>query len=119
MYRWYNFRSFRKRELEMSLSRPRLAWLCRLVILAAGVAAPNAFSQSLPAKELADAIQAHVQTRGGIALTVRNLSSMDAGDFAEARRAIESQLRALGLRAVPAEQAVEAVEITLSESSSS
>ena len=121
MYRWYNFRSFRKRDLQMSRSRPRLAWLCRLVILAAGAAAPVAGAQTWtqPARELSAAIQSHVQTRGGIVLTVRNLSSMETSDFTEARRAIESQLRALGMRVVPAEQAVEVVEVTLSESSSS
>ena len=120
MSRCYNFRSFRKRDPNMSRSRPRLAWLCLLVIFA-GAAAPRAGAQSWtqPAKDLAEAIQAHVQTRGGIALTIRNLSSMDAGDFAEARRAIESQLRALGMRAVPAEQAVETIDVTLAESSGS
>jgi hypothetical protein len=104
----------------MPRSRSRLAWLCLLAIFA-GAVAPRAFSQNWtqPARELAAKIVGHVQSRSAMSLTVQNVSSMDAADVTEARRAVESQLRALGVRLVSSEQAVEDVDVTFSESSGS
>jgi hypothetical protein len=104
----------------MPRSRSRLAWLCLLAIFA-GAAAPRAMSQNWtqPARELAAKIVAHAQSRSAMSLTVHNSSSMDAADVNDARRAVESQLRSLGVRLVSPDQAVEDVDLTFSESSGS
>ena len=68
-----------------------------------------------PAHELAEKIIGHMQSRSAVFLSFRNLSSLDAAEAADARRALEAQLRAAGVRFVPADQAVDEVEATLSE----
>lgn len=104
----------------MPPSRSRLAWLCLLAIFA-GSAVPHASAQNWtqPARDLAAGIVARAQSRSALSLTVRNLSSLDAADVADARRAVEAQLRVLGVRLVAPEQAVEEVEVTFSESAGS
>ena len=97
----------------MPRSRSRLAWLCLLATLAAS----HVSAQNSPARDLAAKIVAHVQPRAAISLNVHNASSMDAADVAEERRAVESQLRALGVRVVPADQASDDVDVTFSENS--
>jgi hypothetical protein len=98
--------------------RSRLVWQWLLAILAASsTTAAQTWTQ--PAHDLAAKVVAHTQSRSAVSLAVHNSSSLDAADVAEARRAFESQLRALGLRLVPAEQAVEDIDLTFSENAGS
>jgi hypothetical protein len=92
-----------------------LPWLWLLAMLAASdVALAQNWTQ--PARDLAAKIVAHTQSRAAVSLTVHNLSAMDPADVADARRAVESQLRALGVRLVASDQAVEDIDLTFSES---
>jgi hypothetical protein len=103
--------------LRMWFPRHRLACLCLLALLAAGPCCLPATAQNWtqPARELADKILGHTQSRSAIFLELKNTSSLDAADAADVRRAIEAQMRALGARLVPADQAVDDVRVTLSE----
>lgn len=121
MRRCYNFFLPAKRDCRMLRCRAGTHRVLLLATIVAAVAAPRALAQNWtqPAHELAGKIAAHAQSRAGVALTVRNISSLDAGDVADARRAIESQLRASGVKLVAADQGAEAVEITFSENAAS
>lgn len=52
---------------------------------------------------------------GSLALDVQNQSSLSAGEAAQVRHALESELRADGIEFVPADRAVGEVRVTLSE----
>ncbi len=70
---------------------------------------------SAPARELADTIVAHLQSRSGATLSLRNLSSMTPNEAAKVRKAVEDQLRIAGVRLVSADRAVDEIRLTLSE----
>ncbi len=71
-----------------------------------------------PARELAEKIIARAQSRTGLSLTVKNISSLPQSRVAEVQRALESELRRRGVSLVAPEQAMEQVRVTLSENTS-
>ena len=77
----------------------------------------NAFASNLgdTARQLADRVAA-VTGPGSIALDLTNRSSLDEKSVREVRSALESELRAQGVRVVSADQAMGAVNVVLSES---
>lgn len=94
----------------------------RVLLLVLAVVIPVCLFQSAtaqtwdaPAHSLAEKIVARAQSRSAVSLDVRNVSSLPSGGVADVRRAVENQLRALGVRLVNPEQAVDEVRLTLSE----
>src|SRR3954463_11813062 len=95
------------------LSRSRFAlFLCATLFFLTAAAAASDWSG--PARDLARKISAKTGP-GAVSVSFKNVSSMSAGDAAEARRALELALRSAGLRIVAAEQAVALVGVTWSE----
>ena len=82
---------------------------------------PQLRAQSAPtnwneaARELARQTAEKVGSPSNISLTVKNASSLPAGDVAEIRHAIESQLSSSGMRIVKPEQSVADLQLTLSQ----
>jgi hypothetical protein len=98
----------------MRLLRPILRSLALTVLLLPAPSfAADPFTDA--ARQLTVQIAARAGAGSEISITTRNLSSLSESQFAEVRRALEAQLRAQGLRVVPAAQAVADVRITLSE----
>jgi len=67
-----------------------------------------------PAQQLARKVSAK-SGPVAVAISFKNISSLNSGDMSDARRALEQALRAAGLRFAPADQAVALLRITLSE----
>ncbi len=94
----------------------RLSYLLRLLVAAILLAIPlNAQTWNVPAAALAEKVVPHVQARSAAALEIENRSSITAGEVANVRRAVETELRMRGLALVPAERAVETIKLTLSQ----
>jgi hypothetical protein len=89
-------------------------WSAALCVLLLACTLPAAAADwSQPAGQLAREIAA-ITGPGAATLTVRNASSLPAGEVQVIRRALETQLRAGGVRVVTANGAAE-VRVTLSE----
>lgn len=103
------------------MASPRWVFPATLSIFAAlcfaAASASGANSWNDAAGELAHKIASHTGTPAGMALSVRNLSSLGDSDVAEVRRALRAQLRGLGLRSVARQRATVEVRVTLSENS--
>jgi len=95
-------------------------FLVFLTIFVALISAAPAAAQEWDAssRELAEKIVAHVQSRSGLSLTVKNLSSLPQSRVSEAQRALESELRHRGVTLVASEQALEQAGVTLAENTS-
>jgi len=87
----------------------RVFFLLSLAILVALVSAIPAAAQEwdAPARELAEKIVARTQSRTGLSLTVKNLSSLPQSRVAEAQHVLESELRRRGVSLAAPEQALE------------
>jgi hypothetical protein len=98
----------------------RVFFLLSVVILVALVLTAPTVAQEwdAPARELAEKIIARTQSRTGLSLTVKNISSLPQSRVAEVERALESELRRRGLSLVGPEQAMEQARVTLSENTS-
>jgi len=68
-----------------------------------------------PARELAEKIIGRAQSRSGLSLTVKNISSLPPARAAEVERALQTALRARGIGLVASEQATVQARVTLSE----
>jgi hypothetical protein len=101
----------------MSFRGQRVLFFLPLAILVALIWATPASAQEwdAPARELAEKIIARAQSRAGLSLTVKNLSSLAPSRVAEVQRVLESELRRRGVGLVPPEQAMEQARVTLSE----
>jgi len=120
----YNHRI--RQMLARASSGTRMAFLYSLVdvlfkrsaLLVATLLIPSflfASNLSDTARQLADRISA-VSGPGTVALEVTNRSSLDNKSVREVRGAIDSQLRARGVRSADAEQSMGTVNVVLSES---
>jgi len=90
-----------------------------IIFVALKSVAPAAAQEwDAPARELAEKIVSHVQSRTGLSLTVRNISSLPQTRVAEAQRALESELRRRGVTLASSEQALEQARVTLAENTS-
>ncbi|MFZ3212169.1 MAG: hypothetical protein WA188_11710, partial [Terriglobales bacterium] len=91
-----------------------------LAILVALSSAARAAAQEwdAPARELAEKIIAHAQSRTALSLTVKNISSLPQSRVAEIERALESELRRRGVSLAEPERALEQARVTLSENTS-
>src|SRR5262245_58817732 len=82
---------------------------------------PRLRAQSIPtnwndaARELARHTAEKTGTPSNVSLTVKSLSSLSAGDVAEIRRAVESQLNSAGMRLVKPDQSIADLQLTLSQ----
>src|SRR6266404_6812110 len=86
------------------------------VLLLAALAPAQESPWTAPARALAEKIVARAQSRSGMAITYAEAPPVTSADAADARRALDGQLRALGVRLVAADQAVEEVRVTLAQS---
>ena len=86
--------------------------LCALVVLALVMPAMAQWTE--PAARLAREITA-ITGPGAVSLTLRNLSSLPAGQVPTIRRELQNHLSAAGVRVVNATSAAAEVKITLSE----
>jgi len=93
----------------------RVFFFFPLVVLVVVISSAAAQEWDAPARELADKIVAHAQSRSGLSLTVKNISSLPPARVAEVQRALESELRHHGVGLVAPEQAMEQARVTLSE----
>lgn len=90
-------------------------------VLAACLLLPSLHAQSTPtnwneaARELARHIAEKIGSPSNVSLTVKNSSSLSAGDMAEIRRTVESQLSSSGMRLVKPDQSVADLQLTLSQ----
>jgi hypothetical protein len=71
-----------------------------------------------PARELAEKIIAHAQSRSSLSLTVKNISSLPPSRVAEVQRALESEFRRRGVSLVEPDRAIDQTRVTLSENTS-
>ena len=96
----------------------RVFFFVSLTIFVALISAVPAAAQEwdAPARELAEKIVARVQSRTGLSLTVKNISSLPQSRAAEVQRALESELRRRGVTLAGPEQAMEQARVTLAES---
>jgi hypothetical protein len=99
----------------MSFRSHRVRLLYALSVLVLTISPAAAQEWDAPVRELADKIIAHAQSRSGLSLTVRSISSLPPSRVADVQRAMESELRRRGLGLVPSEEAIEQVRVTLSE----
>jgi hypothetical protein len=101
----------------MSFRGQRVLFFLPLAILVALIFTTPASAQEwdAPAHELAEKIIAHAQSRGGLSLTVKNMSSLPASRVAEVQHALESELRRRGVSLVEPERAMEQARVTFSE----
>jgi len=101
----------------MSSRNQRVFFLFPVAILVALVLTTSAAAQEwdAPARELAEKIIAHAQSRSSLSLTVKNISSLPPSRVAEVQRAIESELRRRGVGLVEPERAIDQARVTLSE----
>jgi hypothetical protein len=92
-------------------------FLASLAVLVALALTSRAAAQQwdAPARELAEKIMAHAQSRSSLSLTVKNLSSLPPARMAEVQHAIESELRRRGVGLVEADRAIDQARVTLSE----
>jgi len=95
----------------------RVFFLLALAILVAFAFTTPAAAQEwdAPARELAEKIVARTQSRTGLSLTVKNISSLPQSRVTEVQRALESELRRRGVSLAVPEQAMEQARVTLSE----
>ncbi len=95
-------------------------FLLPLAILVALIWTSPAAAQEwdAPARELAEKIIARAQSRTGLSLTVKNISSLPQARVAEVQRALESELRRRGVSLAAPDQAMEQARVTLSENTS-
>lgn len=98
----------------------RVFFVLPLAILVALSSAARAAAQEwdAPARELAEKIIAHAQSRTALSLTVKNISSLPQSRVAEIERALESELRRRGVSLAEPERALEQARVTLSENTS-
>jgi len=98
----------------------RVLFLLSAAILAALVLTAPAAAQEwdAPARDLAEKIIAHAQSRSSVSLTVKNISSLPPSRVTEVQHALESELHRRGVSLVEAERAMEQVRVTLSENTS-
>lgn len=86
------------------------------ILIAFGLATSAAAQEwDTPARELAEKIIARAQSRSGLSLTVKNISSLPPARAAEVEHALQSALRARGVSLVATEQATVQARVTLSE----
>src|SRR5579859_282939 len=94
---------------------PALACTLALLLL------PQLRAQSTPtnwteaARELARQVSEKAGSPSSISLTIKNSSSLSAGDVAEIRHTVETQLSSSGMRIVKPDQSVADVQLTLSQ----
>jgi len=98
----------------------RVFFFLSVAILVAFVLTTPAAAQQwdAPARELAEKITAHAQSRSSLSLTVKNMSSLPPSRVTEVQRAIESELRRRGVGLVEPERAIDQARVTLSENAS-
>jgi len=96
------------------LSSPASLFLIAMVVVCTALQAA-AQDPSQSAQEFADKVVAKMQSRSAVTLITKNISSLSNAAAADAQRAIESQLRARGVRLVEPDRAVEELRITFSE----
>lgn len=101
-------------------SRFRMSSLSQRVFLASLIALVFAIPAAAQewdasAREMAEKIVARAQSRSGLSLTVKNISSLPPARAAEVQRALESALRSRGVSLVGPEQAMVQARVTLSE----
>ncbi len=101
---------------EMRLSRPILQSLAfTMVLLFPAVRTAAADSLTEGTRQIVAQIAARLGPGADAAVTVRNLSSISAAQFADIQRDLEAQFHATSLHLVPPEQAAAEVLLTLSE----
>ena len=98
----------------------RVLFFLSAAILVASVLTASAVAQEwdASARELAEKIIAHAQSRSSLSLTVKNISSLPPSRVAEVQRALESDLRRRGVSLVEPERAIDQARVTLSENTS-
>jgi len=102
-----------------SHSQRVLFFLSVAIVVGLVLTAPVAAQEwDAPARELAEKIIAHAQSRSLLSLTVKNMSSLPPSHVAEVQRALESELRRRGVGLVEPERAMEQARVTLSENTS-
>jgi len=104
----------------MSSRSQRVFLFLSAAILAVLILTTSAAAQEwdAPARELAEKIIAHAQSRSSLSLTVKNISSLPPSRVAEVQRALESELRRRGVSLVEPERAIDQARVTLSENTS-
>jgi len=94
-------------------------FLSAAILVALFLRVPAAAQQwDAPARELAEKIVAHAQSRSSLSLTVKNMSSLPPSRVTEVQRAIESELRRRGIGLVERERAIDQARVTFSETAS-
>ena len=113
--RYYNPSLLRDLRFRMPPRSQRVFLLLPLVLIVALASPSTAQQWDVPAREMAEKIVARAQSRSGLSLTVKNISSLPSARVAEVERALESELRRRGVSLAGPEQALEQVRVTLSE----
>jgi hypothetical protein len=111
----YNPASPRQLHFRMAFQSQRLFFFFPLVILVGMISPVAAQEWGAPARELAEKIATRAQSRSGLSLTVKNISSLPPARVADLQRALESELQRRGVRLVASEQAMEQARVTLSK----
>jgi len=102
-----------------SRSQPVFFFFPVAILVALFSATPAAAQEwDAPARELAEKIVAHAQSRTALSLTVKNISSLSQSRVADVQRALESELRRRGVSLAEPERALEQARVTLSENTS-
>jgi len=98
----------------MSFRSQRVFFLY-LTILVVMILPAAAQEWDAPARELAEKIVSRAQSRSGLSLTIRNISSLPPARMGDIQHALESELRRHGVALVSPEQQMEQARVTLSE----
>ena len=102
-----------------SRSQRVLLFLPAAILVALVLTAPSAAQEwDAPARELAEKIIAHAQSRSSLSISVKNISSLPPAQVAEVQRAVESELRRRGVNLVEPDRAIDQARVTLSENTS-